>query len=109
MLGVGDDAALLQPTAGKVLAVSTDMLVSGTHFFPRCRSLPAGPQDAGGEPVRPRGDGALPRWATLAISLPAADEAWLERFSAGFLRAGATTRRRTGRRRHDARAAETCA
>jgi thiamine-monophosphate kinase len=28
--------------------------------------------------------GALPRWATLAIALPDANEAWLERFSAGF-------------------------
>jgi thiamine-monophosphate kinase len=28
--------------------------------------------------------GAIPRWATLAIALPGADEAWLERFSAGF-------------------------
>jgi thiamine-monophosphate kinase len=28
--------------------------------------------------------GAKPRWAVLAIALPAADEAWLERFSAGF-------------------------
>ena len=28
--------------------------------------------------------GASPRWATLAIALPDADETWLERFSAGF-------------------------
>ena len=33
LLGVGDDAALLQLSPGKVLAVSSDMLVSGTHFF----------------------------------------------------------------------------
>ncbi|HEX5337751.1 MAG TPA: thiamine-phosphate kinase, partial [Gallionella sp.] len=32
LLGVGDDAALLQVSAGNVLAVSSDMLVSGTHF-----------------------------------------------------------------------------
>jgi thiamine-monophosphate kinase len=28
--------------------------------------------------------GATPRWATLAIALPGADETWLEKFSAGF-------------------------
>ena len=28
--------------------------------------------------------GATPRWATLAIALPEANEAWLEKFSAGF-------------------------
>ena len=33
LLGVGDDAALLQVSDGNVLAVSTDMLVSGTHFL----------------------------------------------------------------------------
>ena len=33
-LGVGDDAALLPITPGNELAVSTDMLVSGRHFFP---------------------------------------------------------------------------
>ena len=33
VLGVGDDCALWQPRAGMQLAVSTDMLVSGRHFF----------------------------------------------------------------------------
>jgi thiamine-monophosphate kinase len=28
--------------------------------------------------------GAVPRWATLAISLPVADDVWLAQFSAGF-------------------------
>ena len=33
-LGVGDDCALLTPAPGMQLAVSTDMLVEGRHFFP---------------------------------------------------------------------------
>ena len=33
-LGVGDDCALLLPQVGQQLAVSSDMLVSGRHFFP---------------------------------------------------------------------------
>src|SRR5258706_5650858 len=33
VLGVGDDAALLAPSRGALLAVSVDMLVSGRHFF----------------------------------------------------------------------------
>ncbi len=32
ILGAGDDAAILQPTAGKQLVVSTDVLVEGIHF-----------------------------------------------------------------------------
>src|SRR4051812_36396752 len=33
-LGVGDDCALLEVAAGMQLAVSSDMLVEGRHFFP---------------------------------------------------------------------------
>jgi len=33
VLGVGDDAALVRVGSGMELAISTDMLVSGTHFF----------------------------------------------------------------------------
>ena len=32
-LGVGDDCALLQPAPGMQLAISSDMLVEGRHFF----------------------------------------------------------------------------
>jgi len=34
VLGVGDDCALLAPKPGMMLAVSTDMLLAGRHFFP---------------------------------------------------------------------------
>ncbi|MCK5714505.1 MAG: thiamine-phosphate kinase, partial [Nitrosomonadaceae bacterium] len=34
VLGVGDDSALIRPVTGMELAISTDMLVSGKHFFP---------------------------------------------------------------------------
>ncbi len=84
LLGVGDDCALLQVSAGKVLAVSSDMLVSGTHFFadadPYClghKTLAVNLSDLAAM-------GATPRWATLALSLPSADAGWLEKFSAGF-------------------------
>ena len=30
--GIGDDAAVLNPTAGKVTLVSTDLLLEGVHF-----------------------------------------------------------------------------
>ena len=34
VLGPGDDCALLQPSPGMQLAVTTDMLVAGVHFLP---------------------------------------------------------------------------
>lgn len=84
LLGIGDDAALLQPVSGMALAVSSDMLVAGTHFFPD-----TDPRDLGWKTLAVNVSdlaamGARPRWATLAISLPAADPAWLAAFADGF-------------------------
>ncbi|MDH4234678.1 MAG: thiamine-phosphate kinase [Gallionella sp.] len=84
LLGVGDDAALLQPSAGNVLAVSTDMLVSGTHFLPDADPCMLGHKTLAVNISDMAAMGAIPRWATLGIALPSADEAWLEKFSAGF-------------------------
>ncbi|KXS33503.1 MAG: Thiamine-monophosphate kinase [Candidatus Gallionella acididurans] len=89
LLGVGDDAALLRASAGSVLAVSSDMLVSGTHFFPDAEPFLLGHKTLAVNLSDMAAMGAQPRWATLAIALPSvnnagADDAWLEKFSAGF-------------------------
>lgn len=84
LLGVGDDCALVRPNAGLELAMTTDMLVEGRHFLagdaPRSlghKSLAVNLSDLAAM-------GAAPRWALLALGLPAADPKWLEDFSAGF-------------------------
>jgi thiamine-monophosphate kinase len=84
LLGIGDDAALLQVGTGNVLAVSSDMLVSGTHFLPDTDPFLLGHKTLAVNLSDIAAMGATPRWATLAIALPEADEAWLEKFSAGF-------------------------
>jgi len=84
LLGVGDDAALLQVSQGNVLAVSTDMLVSGTHFLPDADPSLLGHKTLAVNLSDLAAMGAIPRWATLAIALPEADEAWLAQFSVGF-------------------------
>lgn len=84
LLGVGDDAALLQVSEGNVLAVSTDMLVSGTHFLPDADPFMLGHKTLAVNLSDLAAMGAAPRWATLAIALPEANEAWLAQFSAGF-------------------------
>ncbi|HYR05113.1 MAG TPA: thiamine-phosphate kinase [Gallionella sp.] len=84
LLGVGDDAALLQVSAGNVLAVSTDMLVCGTHFLPDADPFLLGHKTLAVNLSDLAAMGAVPRWALLAIALPEADEAWLAQFSAGF-------------------------
>lgn len=83
-LAVGDDAALLRPRAGMQLAVSTDMLVSGTHFF-----ADTDPEDLGWKTLAVNVSdlaamGAEPRWAFLALALPAADDPWIAAFARGL-------------------------
>ena len=84
VLGVGDDAALVRVGAGMELVVSTDMLVSGTHFFPDVDPFLLGHKTLAVNLSDLAAMGARPRWATLAIALPEADEHWLQQFSAGF-------------------------
>lgn len=83
-LSVGDDAALLRAQDGHQLAISTDMLVAGTHFF-----ADAAPYDIGWKALAVNVSdmaamGAQPKWATLAIALPNTDESWLCEFARGF-------------------------
>lgn len=84
VLGVGDDAALLRVNAGMELAVSTDMLVSGTHFFADADPFLLGHKVLAVNLSDMAAMGAQPRWATLALSLPEINENWLQQFSAGF-------------------------
>ncbi len=84
ILGPGDDCALVQPTPGKQLAVTTDMLVAGTHFLPD-----TDPKNLGWKALAVNlsdlaAMGATPRWVTLAGALPAVDEAWIAAFADGF-------------------------
>jgi thiamine-monophosphate kinase len=83
-LGIGDDAALLQPPAGSELAVSMDTLVAGVHF-----PLATTPFDIGWKTLAVNlsdlaAMGAEPAWATLALTLPGSDADWLAQFCDGF-------------------------
>ena len=81
---MGDDCALLRPNAGLDLALTTDMLVEGRHF-----AADAAPRSLGHKALAVNlsdlaAMGAAPRWALLAIGLPAVAEDWLAEFSAGL-------------------------
>ncbi len=83
-MGVGDDCALLRPDAGLELAVTTDMLVEGRHFPPQAEPRALGHKALAVNLSDLAAMGAAPRWALLAIALPAADPAWLSQFSQGL-------------------------
>ncbi len=84
-LGIGDDCALLQPTAGMQLAISSDMLVEGRHFFADVDPYKLGHKALAVNLSDLAACGAKPLAFTLALSLPKADEAWLASFSRGLL------------------------
>lgn len=83
-LGVGDDCALVAPSPGALLAVSTDLLAEGIHFLPGTDARRLGHKSLAVNLSDIAAIGAQPRWATLALALPSADERWLEEFSAGL-------------------------
>jgi thiamine-monophosphate kinase len=86
LLGVGDDCALIGPEAGAVFAVSTDMLVEGKHFSAGADAVKLGHKALAVNLSDLAAMGAAPRYATLALALPEAEEAWLEQFAQGFFR-----------------------
>lgn len=83
-LGIGDDAALLQPLPGHELVVTTDSLVVDHHFF-----WDAAPYDIGWKALAASlsdlaAMGAEPQWFLLAATLPEADPSWLREFARGL-------------------------
>src|SRR3954452_10398519 len=84
VLGVGDDCALLAPTPGMQLAVSSDMLVEGRHFFAGADPVTLGHKCLAVNLSDLAAMGASPLGFTLALALPIADSTWLDDFSRGL-------------------------
>lgn len=83
-LGIGDDCALLKTDPTDEIAITSDMLVSGRHFFPD-----ANPEWLGWKALAVNlsdlaAMGAQPVGFTLALALPEPNSAWLEAFSKGL-------------------------
>ena len=83
-LGIGDDCALLKPPTNEEIAITSDMLVEGRHFFADAdpallarKALAVNLSDLAAM-------GASPLGFTLAIAIPKVDEVWLEAFSKGL-------------------------
>ena len=83
-VGVGDDCALVQPTPGTTLAVSTDMLVEGRHFLSTVPPERLGHKALAVNLSDLAACGARPFAFTLALALPRADERFLTAFARGL-------------------------
>jgi len=83
-LGIGDDAALLQLASGQQLVISTDSLLAGVHFPERYPPAELGYRALAVAVSDLAAMAATPLAFTLALSLPAVDEPWLQAFSRGL-------------------------
>ncbi|MEO6227976.1 MAG: thiamine-phosphate kinase [Thermomonas sp.] len=90
VLGIGDDAAVLQVPPGQQLVMAMDTLNAGVHF-------PEGtaPADIGWKALAVNlsdlaAMGATPAWCTLSLSLPDADPTFVDAFLDGFFALAAT-------------------
>ena len=81
LVGIGDDCALLKIKQHKSIVVTVDSMVENTHF---CAITPV---DAIAQKLVVSNisdiaaNGAIPKWATLSITLPSVNESWLTTFS----------------------------
>ena len=83
VLGVGDDCALL-PTSVGAMAISTDILLEGRHFF-----SDVGPESLGHKALAVNlsdlaAMGAEPSAFVLGLALPIIDDPWLAAFARGM-------------------------
>ncbi|KTC66185.1 thiamine monophosphate kinase (AIR synthase) (plasmid) [Legionella adelaidensis] len=84
LLGIGDDAACIKIPPNQHLLVSTDTLVAETHFLSEWdpfdiayKSLMVNISDIAAM-------GGVPKWITLALTLPQLNQIWLKSFSEGL-------------------------
>jgi thiamine-monophosphate kinase len=84
LVGIGDDAAVLQLPPDRELLVCMDTLVAGVHFPPVTPAAAIGHKALAVNLSDLAAMGAEPAWATLALTLPEPDPDWLEAFASGF-------------------------
>ncbi|WP_126456154.1 thiamine-phosphate kinase [Sulfuriflexus mobilis] len=84
VLGIGDDAAVLRVPAGHELVVTTDTMVAGVHFPASATAEDIGYKLLAVNLSDLAAMGAVPRWASLALTLPGVDEDWLTGFCQGL-------------------------
>ena len=82
--GIGDDAAILEIPQQQNLVVTTDTLISDVHFLANTSAFDIGYKSLAVNLSDLAAMGATPKWVTLALTMPHADETWLTQFSQGF-------------------------
>lgn len=89
VVGIGDDGAVLKPAAGHDQVIVIDTLVEGVHFPKHFNPTDIGYRVVAVNLSDIAAMGATPRWMTLALSMPSANEEWLTAFAEGLHMAAA--------------------
>lgn len=83
-IGIGDDAAVVEPPAGRQLVMTADVLVSGVHFPPATDARAIGHKALAVNLSDIAAMGAEPAWATMTLTMPDTDATWLTEFCDGL-------------------------
>ena len=84
LLGVGDDAAVLQVPTNRRLVTAVDTIVEGVHFPIGTDPAAIGYRALAVNLSDMAAMGAEPAWITLSLSLPKSDAQWLDGFARGL-------------------------
>jgi len=82
--GIGDDGAVLRPDPGREIIAVMDTLVQGVHFPDETDPFDIAYRVVAVNLSDVAAMGGRPRWMTLALTLPAVDKEWLQRFAEGL-------------------------
>ena len=83
-VGIGDDCAIIGKDERSELAITTDTLVEGVHFFAGTDPESLGYKSLAVSLSDLAAVGAEPKWATIAVAAPEGDADWFRAFSRGF-------------------------
>lgn len=83
-LAIGDDCAITEIKANQRLAITTDTLVEGIHFFADISAADLAYKAVAVNLSDLASMGAEPAWVSLALTLPMVNHDWLKTFSASF-------------------------
>jgi thiamine-monophosphate kinase len=84
LLGIGDDAAVLDVRPNRKLVVAMDTIVEGVHFPIGSAASDIGYRALAVNLSDLAAMGAEPAWLTLSLSMPNSDERWIQQFAAGL-------------------------
>jgi len=84
VVGIGDDAAVLEIPRDRQLVVSSDTLVEGVHFLKNTNAQHLGHKSLAVNLSDLASMGARPAWFFLSLTLASPDPEWLDLFASGM-------------------------